>query len=294
MLLIGDISVTASSTWLWDGSRWTLVFAGPSPSGRVSPAAATLDGRVVMFGGYGSNARGNGFLDDTWVWDGTAWTQQHPEQSPPARYHAAMATLNGRVVLYGGESSGGVLGDTWEWDGTSWTEMHPAVSPAPRWNAAAASLEGKMVLFGGTLGNAVGAITVNETWEWDGADWTQLRPNTSPSAREAAMAQTLDGRVILFGGRLGTSPQSNTQWTYFDETWAWDGATWAKLAPSPSPAPRAWGLGGTLGATVILFGGVNNNSTDLSDTWIWNGSTWADARASGPGFAGAQGAMSCY
>jgi N-acetylneuraminic acid mutarotase len=84
---------------------------------------ATLNGTVVMFGGYDPDNFNDYFLADTWTWDGAAWTQQFAP-GPGARYGAAMATLSGQVVLFGGTgSSKEFLDDTWTWDGTSWTQL---------------------------------------------------------------------------------------------------------------------------------------------------------------------------
>src|ERR1700690_1136285 len=38
-------------------------------------------GTVVLFGGLG----GKRYLGDTWTWDGTTWTQQHPAAHPVPR-----------------------------------------------------------------------------------------------------------------------------------------------------------------------------------------------------------------
>ena len=53
-------------------------------------------------------------LDDTWTWDGTTWTQQHPATSPSARTFASMAydPATSTAVLFGGK---GTLADTWTW-----------------------------------------------------------------------------------------------------------------------------------------------------------------------------------
>ena len=47
--------------------------------------AATAD--VVLFGGFDNQ----GYLGDTWTWDGSAWTEQVPATSQAARSGAAMA-----------------------------------------------------------------------------------------------------------------------------------------------------------------------------------------------------------
>jgi hypothetical protein len=73
------------------------------------------------------------------------------------------------------------------------------------------STRGKVVMFGG----ANDLKLINETWEWNGLDWTQLRPTVKPSARqEHAMAfDSARGKVVMFGGSSGGN-----------ETWEWDGA----------------------------------------------------------------------
>ena len=75
-------------------------------------------GEVVLFGGFG-HAR----LGDTWTWDGTDWTKQHPAHSPDARQEMGMTwdDARGHVILFGG-FDGAALGDTWTWDGTDWSE----------------------------------------------------------------------------------------------------------------------------------------------------------------------------
>src|SRR6478735_2670518 len=122
---------------------------------RYGAAMATLNGKVVLFGGLGNEPHG-----DTWEWNGTAWTRKTPSKSPPARNAAAMATLGDRIVLFGGSGSS-LLNDTWEWDGTTWTERTPAKKPPVRFSAEMAQLGSKLVLFGGT--NTSGTV-FGDTW----------------------------------------------------------------------------------------------------------------------------------
>src|SRR5579864_569990 len=95
-------------------------------SGRIAAKAATLNGKVVLFGGAA-----NGFPTDTWVWDGATWTQQNVS-GPSGRDDFGMAALDGRVVLFGGLENGSVTkGDTWHWVGASWTQDN-VTGPSPR------------------------------------------------------------------------------------------------------------------------------------------------------------------
>src|ERR1700733_1449233 len=162
------------------------------------------------------------------------WTQQFPQTSPPARIEQAMAydAAQGQVVLFGGEvssfnSSGSItttsLGDTWLWDGANWTQTALQTGPPARENHAMAydSTHGQVVLFGGghTYGDLTNENILNDTWVWDGTNWTQKFPQTSPPARELfAMAyDSAHGQVVLFGGTEETD-----DFTGLNDTWVWD------------------------------------------------------------------------
>jgi hypothetical protein len=89
-----------------------------------------LDGKVVLFGGEDATAT---VLGDTWIWDGTTWTQAFPAHSPAPRVGAMAATLGSLVVLFGGDAglTDNELSDTWVWDGTDWTPLNVS-GPSPR------------------------------------------------------------------------------------------------------------------------------------------------------------------
>jgi hypothetical protein len=75
--------------------------------------------------------------------------------------------------------------------------------------------------------------------------------------------------VVLFGG-VGPTNVTN-------DTWTWDGTTWAHQTPATSPAPRSVAMMAYDGATgnVVLFGGCCNSSDSwFDDTWTWDGTTW--------------------
>ncbi len=106
-----------------------------------------------------------------------------------------------RTVLFGGLGSG-PLGDTWEWDGIDWTLRNPGgTSPSPRVLHAMAydPVRQRVVLFGG-LDSSNPRLA--DTWEWDGAQWTQLLTETSPPGRKDH-GLAYDGarqRLVLLGG----------------------------------------------------------------------------------------------
>jgi hypothetical protein len=227
-------------------------------------------GNVVLFGGVGGGSCG---LADTWVWDGSAWTQQHPATHPSARFNASMAydAATGNVVLFGGgqgcNGSGPSLHDTWVWDGSTWIKQHPATHPLARQSASMAydAATGNVVMFGGQHGS--GGPPLRSTWVWDGSTWTQQHPVARPSGRwEASMAyDAATGNVVLFSGSgLGA------------DTWVWDGSTWMKQHPVTSPSARFSASTAYDAATgnVVLFGGYVKGLGPGADTWVWDGSTW--------------------
>jgi N-acetylneuraminic acid mutarotase len=202
-----------------------------------------------------------------------------------------MATLDTKVVLFGGalNGPGGVIingtmvnfmNDTWTWDGVTWTEEHPATSPVGRTGHSMAALNGKIVMFGGEYISHDAYIfgALDETWTWDGSNWTKLSPLHAPSKRYSAAMTTLNGKIVLFGGY-------NTAGTYLGDTWTFDGTDWTQLAPATSPSGRESGMA-AVGGTIVLFGGAGRSpwiDNTLSDTWTFDGSTWsAVATASAP------------
>jgi hypothetical protein len=115
----------------------------------------------------------------------------------------------------------------------------------------------QVVLFGG-----LADVNPNNTWTYDGTNWTMQNLSTQPQlvyGGSAAFDLNLNA-VILFGGGSGGVDQNST--------WAWTGSRWEQLFPLHSPTPRE-GAGMAYDEVlghVILFGGQNNNSL-LNDSW---------------------------
>ncbi len=201
----GDDFVSLGDTWEWDGTQWHHV-ASAGPQSRQGHAMVydAARGVTVLFGGSADDDGDDVVLGDTWTWNGSQWQQAHVS-GPAARVLHAMAydSLRQRVVLYGGWSGSVPLGDTWEWDGAQWQQVSLA-GPSVRALHAMTydSTRGVTVLFGGA-GVPAGAFTLLEdTWEWDGTQWTQVGTIAAPSPR-GRPAMAFDGaraRTLLFGG----------------------------------------------------------------------------------------------
>jgi len=179
--------------------------ARSGPSLAYHPATKTL----VLFGGDSAN----GFLGDTWLWNGITWTAV-PGDGPPARVGASMAfdPASGSLILFGGYgplgSSNGAFDATWMWNGKSWVRLSPRTSPPGRNGTSLAyhSSMGRLILFGGKR-SPMGVPEPEATWAWDGMDWSQLSLGRLPPWRSGAQHGSSGRRgapVWWYLSRLGT------------------------------------------------------------------------------------------
>jgi PKD repeat protein len=259
-----------NQTWVYNSGAWNNLTGdiGHAPPPR-SGASFALDssGELVLFGG---SAQDGTCFNDTWVFDGTGWANLTSGLAPPARQWGAMTwdSAANEAVLFGGESQTGTfLNDTWTYDAygaPGWTLLSPAGAPSPRGFAGFVDdlPLGGALLFGGRT--TPGSVPDNDTELFANDSWTALSPPSSPSGRaNPAMVYNPDGwDVLLFGGFNGSFGN-----IYYNDTWSFNGSTWAPIAPTVSPSPR--GAGGSAydpGVGFLEFGGAGT-STDLGDTW---------------------------
>jgi Galactose oxidase, central domain len=226
----------------------------------------------VLFGGQVNNV----LVNETWTWNGTTWTLQHPRNSPSARGNQGMAYDEARrvVVLFGGVNiaKGGRvqdLGDTWTWDGTNWVQQRVSgPSVREQFPMTYDSARGVTVLFGGEqVGNYQG---LGDTWTWNGTAWSQLSPTSSPPNRlRAGMAyDAFTGTSILFGGQTCCSGGLSYD---LNDTWTWNGSNWIQASPATPPTARDFFsmVYDQATQTIVLFGGEPIQSSPLNDTWSY-------------------------
>jgi hypothetical protein len=253
---------SSASTDVPESASWVELSPAVSPPAR-SYLAMTYDPvsrKIIMFGGFD----GNGYLNDTWTFDGSTWSEVVTDTPPPPRSAAQMAydSVTHRIVLFGGFNGTNYLGDTWLWDGRrlQWTRARTTQRPTPVTSPMLfPDPNGRVDLFGGFDGHFY-QLTM---WQWSGSDWMQLFPSTVPYARASAAAATdpRTGRVVLFGGLADVNPNN---------TWTYEGTTWTLESPITQPPlvyassaefdPRA--------RAVILFGG-GSGGIDQNTTWRW-------------------------
>jgi cellulase (glycosyl hydrolase family 5) len=150
----------------------------------------------------------------------------------------------------------------------------------PRWNFASAYFppDDQVVLFGGAPTDLKTTNWRKDTWLFSGGTW---QGGPSPPAgltyrAGAAMAYHPGiGRIVMFGGEARAADGSEIWPPYTNDTWLWDGSSWAKGPDAPP------GLAGRTGAQmvyddaqgeIVLFGG--SGLLRYTDTWLFDGARW--------------------
>ncbi len=167
---------TLFDTWEFDGTNWSQRASdGPRVTDGFATVYDSARHKVVLFGGQ-PELFTDPLSDQTWLWDGAAWTMATPATRPPGLRYASMAydSDRQRVVLFGGRRTDlSHSNETWEWDGTNWTLASTTGPTGGDSNPMAYdSVRHKTVLAYRALPAAF------TTWEWDGTTWS-LSPQPS-------------------------------------------------------------------------------------------------------------------
>jgi hypothetical protein len=282
-------------------------------------------GKMLLFGGAGvTNGESIGTpLSDTWTWNGTSWSPAAQSLQPLPRRSASVAydPVHRNVIMQGGLGEVGMLNETWTWDGARWVQMSPDHTP-PSFIVANEPMvtdvqRGLVLLFAFTRSvSCPGCIVdsfdiphLNQTWAWNGSNWSMVATSGSPSGHElhpAGLAFDAARNSTVLFGHVGDTPTTwtlkGTAWSkasltgptaiYFSlaaddaradlvlfgqsgDTWTWNGVRWEIHNPAHSPSPR---IGASMAYdpihhVVVLFGGFTPVSV-LQDTWTWDGSDW--------------------
>jgi hypothetical protein len=304
VLLAGGNTTAGPSNVTWElptTGGWSLPHFTAQLSARTSPSAAFDPdlGATVLFGGQNGSA-----LSDTWLYslstaplrwreaNTTYENQTSQNHTPPRRTQAGFTydAADGYVVMFGGlphveESSGDLpknyqgsgftqlYNDTWIFRNNTWTNITPTHSPGPRRGLMMEydPRDGYLVMFGGS--NDVGYL--NDTWKFRAGVWTELFPTVAPPPRRSAgfTYDSTDGELLLFGGHAGSVV--TTQYTFFNDLWAFTGGNWTLLHPSNPPPPNAepFFAYDPASGQVVLFGGykaIYPNGTGEFTMWF----TW--------------------
>jgi hypothetical protein len=270
-VFVRDVGWIASSDASSPGSRSLFTF---------TPDVAR--NTIWLFGGIDDVAS----YADLWKFQNGVWQQSTVTENAPtgcATPNAALDTDRQKLVIVCADSS------VFEWDGEKWATFSglKTVPPVRRFRSMTydQTLK-KIVLFGGFDD----ANYSDETWTWNGTEWTRVKNNPAPSRQLATMwwDPTLK-KTVMYGG-LGRLT-SNDRIIRYDDMWTFDGNGWTQLKPASGTPGMRYGAQFAIDPRTnrgILFGGLRTDTIAAvppsttptlvqvyaDDTWEWDGTAW--------------------
>jgi N-acetylneuraminic acid mutarotase len=235
---------------------------------RVGFAAAVMDGKIYVMGGFGGPTVVQVYDPAT-----DTWKQQARLRHSTA--FASASVVDGRIYIIGGGSPVSV-GDSYtfveEYDPATDTWTEKASMQTPKDSLVTAVVDGKIYTIGGFDCTATGPCPVIVTVEmYDPATdtWTPRAP--MPGARAMAAAGIVDGMIYVIGGQTRLSGDGTSS------VYAYDPGTDTWAEKSPMPAERTWASGSVYDGQIYVHGGCETwrmlPSSNLfvydpvSDTW---------------------------
>jgi hypothetical protein len=266
LVLFGGVD-SYTSTWLWDGSRWSLAHPAVSPPGRFGQAAAYDPlTRVVMV--YGGRLGPGDVVDDTWAWEGTTWRElDGGTGSPPAGEGATMGWDPSRseMVLVSGQGTSG--GTTWVWTGVRWERQPGGDVPAGTFFVGMAVDPSTGSLLAASC-CALDQATIS-TWTWSGSAWGRIKTRTQPAFAAGLALDPRGGRILLCGDpALGGGR----------EMWAWSGRDWTLLTGARLPVFPSAEVTDTSDGRLVILGSVDQPTQGAPQPihlWSLSGTTWS-------------------
>jgi hypothetical protein len=151
----------------------------------------------------------------------------------------------------------------------------PPARPSARVDAAMAYdyADGNVLLYGGLVIGGSGLRTLDDTWSWNGAEWSELDPATSPPPLSAALLgyDPVTKELVLTGG---DQSNRNNGLVEADATWTWDGSSWSAQPSGGLPAselPDAMATDQVTGQLILVTASAGCQGTE---TWRWSGGSW--------------------
>ena len=282
---LGDTWTFAAGNWTsWSGPS----FVSPSPRWYYGMAYDPEIHEVVLFGGRDVSTDFN----DTWTWNGTAWSQVVTSIAPPPMTTSRMVwdAADGYVVLTGGYSimpnAPSEYDFVWTFNGRGWTNItstvtgYPAGPHGPIMSVYDPAIS-KVVLFGANIGpvatsnNSSASYCASAAYTWTYVGGTFVNVSSATGSPPVGWGSRMMGyspglqAIVLFGGWDGPGcPFAN-------QTWEFQGSMWSQLNLTPNPGELWDGAFASDYATdtMLLYSGnlAPYTYAQSSQTWEFTG-----------------------
>jgi non-specific serine/threonine protein kinase len=225
------------------GLEWRLL--EPMPTVRTEVAAAAVDGRIVVVGGFAPGAT----VPTVEVYDLAADTWTAGPDLPVAVNHAMAASLEDEAYVFGGTDGDGAISDAaFVLRGEAWEALPPM--PEPRTAGGAAVAGGLIYVVGGVGPEGVAERTL--VFDPAAGRWSVTEGLGRP--REHMGVAAFDDRVYAVGGRAGTLAG-------FGDVEVLDpGRSWSRLPDLPT-ARGGMAATATSNGFVVAAGGEQEGGT---------------------------------
>jgi hypothetical protein len=170
---------------------------------------------------------------ETWELNGNTWSKKSPATRPTPCPDGALFEYDPNLqacvlVACNGLPEVGKPTKTWLWNGTNWSLLS-GTSPSGGAGGGMAydAQRDEMVL-----------VTRKErkTWALKNSQWTQKQPPQTIEEQLWLFGMAYDPvrrEIVVYGGESGEWPGLD----YPDDTWAWNGSTWAMIETIMTPGP---------------------------------------------------------
>ncbi len=279
IILFGGRSDSAdlSDTWIYKRNDWTLLETPNSPPARSFAAAAfdPLRDRMIMFGGTQTSADGKTFtpIHDTWEFDGTTWKQiggDGPKVSKPLLVYDA---ARNQVLMLALDDKLATVMVVYDAAAGSWNQVKPSTLP-PCVNEGVLTYQttDQKVLYTG--GVCVTSAATDETYTWDGENWTKVELKSAASRLFGAALAFDEARevALLFGGTSAFGQPESSTFLFASSK---ESAAWVAFSDNTQPGPRSLFAftSDPVNNTIWMLGGIDESST-LDDFWQYQNGVW--------------------
>lgn len=255
------------------------------PSGTRGMRGVAVAALTMLMSAAGAQAQGH-------------WTKLAPFPAPAQEIGGTV--VDDKVYIMGGLPAGNnstPKGIVWEYNSTTdkWTQKKPM--PLPAHHIAVVGYHSKIYVFGGGAQLQPGGpnwVPINNAWEYDPANdsWKPLAP--MPTARGAAVAAEVGGKIYVIGGAsvhpgaklVGINATVPHRALGTNE--AYDPATNTWQTRSPMPTARNHAAIGVVNGKIYVLGGrvgsafVVATGTDVVEEYDPATDSWGYARARMP------------
>ena len=194
------------------------------------------------------------------------------------------------LVLFGGLKSGDMeLNDTWEYDGVSWRDVSSNDVRPPERGYHRLTYDANrsvVVLFGGAYTDTATETRLEDTWEFDGNQWTRIytddpEGDSDPIRRSAfGLAYDLNRGVVVLNG--GEALDATGAIVVLSDSWEYDGSSWRRTdlfdGATTQTARREHRLFyDEARHEIVLFGGSDEVEGSSFDTYYNDTLTYANS-----------------